>query len=412
MKKPMTTLLLGLFASSALGLLGSGALAQTEFPAFALKLSTFEPFIAGGRLQQEVIQKTYPLNAQLVQRSRNFGKISSALTPELNRIYASLSREAKSARFRQLPSGNWEARQQSAWWVNFDQTQANLYKAIIEGKDSAEIVLETVRPTQNTEDWAKQGILQRFGGGESAFYRSRSFRVQNIVVGSSHVDGTVVPNGGEFDYNAALGDISGERGFVDGYVISRGTLVKELGGGICQISTTVWRAAYLSGLPITQRSNHSYRVSYYEMATRNFAPPIGFEATVYAPYKNLRFKNDTGSSLLVQISVNTRNYTMRVDLFGAAPDRKVSLARPVYFARKAPAADRFQADAGVPLGVTRQLDVPVPGISVRQNRTIRFADGRVVTDTTRSTYVPWGAIFLVNPQDPRLKPEPKVATSR
>jgi vancomycin resistance protein YoaR len=401
MKKWITTLLLGL--------LGSGAFAQTEFPPFALTLSSFEPFIAGGRLQQEIIAKTYPLNAQLVQRSRNFGKISSALTPELNRIYNSLSREAISARFRQLPNGNWEARQQSAWWVNFDKTQANLYKAIIEGKDSAEIVLETVRPSQNTEDWAAQGIVQRFGGGESAFYRSRSFRVQNIVVGSSYVDGTIVPNGRDFDYNAALGDISEARGFVDGYIISQGTLKKEIGGGICQISTTVWRAAFLSGLPITARSNHSYRVSYYEMATRNFAPPIGFEATVYAPYKNLRFKNDTGSSLLVQVAVNTRNYTMRVDLFGAAPDRKVSLAQPVYYARKAPAADRFQADVGVPLGVTRQLDVPVPGISVRQNRTVRFNDGRVVTDTTRSTYVPWGAIFLVNPQDPRLKPEPQAA---
>jgi vancomycin resistance protein YoaR len=390
--------------------LSSSALAQTEFAPFALKLSTFEPFIASGRLQQEIIQRNYPLSPRLVQRSRNFNKISSALMPELKRIYGRLTRTAINARFVQLENGNWIARQQSAWQVDETKTNANLSKAIIEGKDFAEIALTVTRPSRNTEDWAAQGIVARFGGGESAFYGSRSFRVQNIVVASNIIDSTIIPEDSEYDYNQNLGGISAARGFVDGYVISQGTLKKELGGGICQVSTTVWRAAYLAGLPITARSNHSYRVSYYEMATRAFAPSIGFEATVYAPYKNLRFKNDTGSSLLMQVSVNTRRSTMRVDLFGRLPDRKVSLARPVYFARKAAPAPRFQADATVPLGRTRQLDGAVAGISVRQNRTVRYNDGRVVTDTTRSTYVPWGAIFVVNPLDPRLaKPAIKPA---
>ncbi len=391
-------------------LLFSTAFAQNEFPEFRLKLSTFEPFIASGRLQQEIIVKNFALNPQLVQRSRNFGKISSALTPELERIYTAVPRDSTNARFVALENGNWVARQQSAWTVNIEKTNANLYKAIIEGKSEAELALEVTRPKRNTEDYAAQGILQRFGGGESAFYRSRTARVQNIIAGSQIIDNTIIPAEEEYDYNANLGDISQARGFVDGYIIASGTLKKEIGGGICQISTTVWRAAYLSGLPITARSNHSYRVSYYEMATRNFAPSIGFEATVYSPYKNLRFKNDTGSSLLMQVTVNPRRYTMRVDLFGAAPDRKISLAKPVYFARKAPAADRFQADATVPLGRTRQLDSPVAGISVRQNRTVRYNNGTVLTDVTRSTYVPWGAIFLVNPLDPRMaKPVARVS---
>ncbi len=380
----------------------SRAFAQNDFPAFTLKLSTFEPFIAAGRLQQEIIVKNYALNPRLIQRSRNFAKISSDLEPDLERIYKALTRESIPARFRQLENGNWVARQQSAWTVDVEKTQASLSKAIIEGADSSQIVLEVIPPKRSTQEYAAQGILQRFGGGESAFYNSRTARVQNIVVGSNIIDNTIIPADGEYDYNANLGNISEARGFVDGYIIASGTLKKEVGGGICQISTTVWRAAYLSGLPITARSNHSYRVSYYEMATRNFVPSIGFEATVYSPYKNLRFKNDTGSSLLMQVTVNPRRYTMRVDLFGAAPDRKVSLTRPMYFARKAPAAARFQADATVPLGRTRQLDGAVPGISVRQNRTVRYNNGEVLTDVTRSTYVPWGAIFLVNPLDPRV----------
>jgi vancomycin resistance protein YoaR len=398
---------------AALVLASSSAAFAQGFAPFELRLSTFEPRIAGARLRQDIVEKRYALNAQLVQRSRNFAKIASALEPELNRIFAGLERDAVNARFAQMDNGNWEARQTSAWRVDAGATRAALLEAIVEGRSSAPITLRVTRPERNVEDWAAQGILQRFGGGESAFYGSRSFRVQNIVVASRILDGAVIPAGGEYDYNAALGALTPAKGFVDGYVISGGTLKKEIGGGICQVSTTVWRAAYLAGLPITARSNHSYRVSYYELATPRFAPPIGFEATVYAPYKNLKFKNDTGSSLLVQLSVNTRRMTMRVDLFGRAPDRRVTVAKPVYFAvRPAPAA-RFQADPSVPLGRTRQIDGAVGGISVRQGRTVGYDDGRSVSDTTRSTYVPWGAIFAVNPADPRVTtPKPSGLAQR
>ncbi|MEY4530821.1 MAG: hypothetical protein RLZZ156_1542, partial [Deinococcota bacterium] len=142
-------------------LLFSTAFAQNEFPEFRLKLSTFEPFIASGRLQQEIIVKNFALNPQLIQRSRNFGKISSALAPELERIYNSLPRAAINARFRQLENGNWVARQQSAWQVNIEKTNANLYKAIIEGKSEAELVVQVTRPKRLVEDYAAQGILQR-----------------------------------------------------------------------------------------------------------------------------------------------------------------------------------------------------------------------------------------------------------
>ena len=96
---------------------------------------------------------------------------------------------------------------------------------------------------------------------------------------------------------------------------------------------------------------------------------------------------------------------MRVDLFGRAPDRRVTLAKPVYFAARPPATAHFQADSSVPLGRSRQIDGAVGGISVRQLRTVRYDDGRTFTDTTRSTYVPWGAIFAVNPLDPRVTPK-------
>ena len=370
--------------------------------AFNLELRVAEREIRNGELRTLVIVKRFALPGKAVQRSRNFGKLSSALEPSLRDVFARLERPAVDARWSE-ETGGWVATQRSAWTFDDAATRAQLTKALIEGKTSSAVAVTVEPPKRSVENWYEQGVRGHFAGGESAFYGSAPFRVQNIRVGSSLVDGVTITKNGVFDFNATVGDINPDRGFVDGYVIKSGTLAKEVGGGICQVSTTVFRAAYLGGLPIVQRNFHSYRVSYYEMATRDFAPPIGFEATVYAPYKNLKFKNDTGAPIFVQVSVDARRYTMQVDLFGAKPDRRVSLSKPVFGPSKPAPEPRFQADAGVALGQQRRIDGAVNGVSVSQTRTVRYANGGVRLDKLFSNYVPWGAIYAVNPRDPRLE---------
>jgi vancomycin resistance protein YoaR len=370
--------------------------------AFNLELRVAEHEIRNGELRTLVIVRRFVLPAQAVQRSRNFAKLSSALEPSLREVFARLERPAVDARWTPA-AGGWAATQRSAWTLDETATRARLTKALVEGKSSSVVAVTVRAPQRSVEAWYEQGVRAHFAGGESAFYGSAPFRVQNIRVGSSLVDGVTIAKNGVFDFNATVGDITADQGFVDGYVIKSGTLAKEVGGGICQVSTTVFRAAYLGGLPVVQRNFHSYRVSYYELATRDFAPPIGFEATVYAPYKNLKFKNDTGAPIFVQVSVDVRRYTMRVDLFGRAPDRRVRLSRPVFGPSRPAPAPRFQPDAGVALGQQRRIDGAVNGVSVSQTRTVRYANGGVRTDRLFSNYVPWGAIYAVNPRDPRLE---------
>ena len=370
--------------------------------AFNLELRVAEREIRNGELRTLVIVKRFALPGQAVQRSRNFAKLSSALEPSLRELFNRLERPAVDARWTQV-GADWVASQRSAWTLDEAATRAQLTKALIEGKTSSNVAVTVQPPQRSVEDWHAQGIRGHFAGGESAFYRSAPFRVQNIRVGSSLMDGLTIPKNGVFDFNAAVGDINPDRGFVDGYVIKSGTLAKEVGGGICQVSTTVFRAAYLGGLPIMQRNFHSYRVSYYELATRDFAPPIGFEATGYSPYKNLKFKNDTGAPIFMQVSVDVRRYTMRVDLFGAKPDRRVTLSKPIFGPTKAAPEPRYQADANVILGQQRRIDGAVNGVSVSQTRTVRYANGGGRTDRLFSNYVPWGAIYAVNPRDPRLE---------
>jgi vancomycin resistance protein YoaR len=359
-----------------------------------LTLDTSEPEIRGGELKDNRIVRVWRMPQKSVEVSRRESRVSSGIASEVAKALATVKRDAQDALWTN-DNGNWVARQQSRWVVDADQTNANVLEALKSNKTLARVALKRIPPARNVQDWYAKGIRFHFGGGESSFRGSPPFRVQNIIAGSQQIDNTYLQAGEVFDFNARV-KISRANGFVDGYIISGGTLAKDIGGGICQVSTTVWRAAYNAGLPIVQRNNHSYRVHYYD--------PPGMEATVFSPYKNLKFRNDTGAPMFIQMTWYTRSQRLTLDFFGAQPDRKVSISQPYIFNVRAPGATRFQADPGVRLGRIRRIDSPERGMSVRITRRVNYNDGRSVNDVTSSVYVPWGAIYAVNPNDPRVAP--------
>ena len=364
-----------------------------------LTLDTSEAEIRAGELVDVRIQRVWKMPLKSVTVSREFVKISSGVETELQKALSSIKRDAVDALWSVDSSKNWVAKQQSRWVVDAVQTRANLLEAIKFNKSLAKVALRRILPTRNVQNWYARGIRYHFGGGDSSFRGSPSFRVQNIIAGSRQIDNTYLEAGGIFDFNGQV-KISAALGFVEGYIISGGTLAKDIGGGICQVSTTVWRAAYNAGLPIVQRSNHSYRVHYYD--------PPGMEATVFSPYKNLRFKNDTATPMFIQMTWYTRSQRLELHFFGAKPDRKVSISDPYIYNVRPPAGPRYQADPNVRLGRVRRIDSPERGMSVTISRSVRYNDGRKLGDVTRSTYVPWGAIYAVNPLDYRVAPpQPK-----
>ena len=360
---------------------------------FVLTVTASEPFIQKGKLQVQIIKKSFALDAQVVARSKKFGKISSSLEPKLSAIFKTLTRQGKDARFN-LEQGSWIARQRSAWTVDEKATRANLLSAIKAGKASATIALEVKAPQRNVRNWVDSGITTLYGKGLSSFKGSPEFRVRNIIVGASKLDNDYIAVSAELDFNASVGDINKATGFVEGFVIIGGTLEKEDGGGICQVSTTLFRAAYSSGLPITERHQHSHRVTYYD--------PVGFEATVYAPDKNLKFTNDSGKTLLIQTEWDEKAQTLGFYLFGRAPDRKVVVSKPIVSAFKPAAQPSYSADEAVRLGSSRRIDIPMQGMTSVITRRVTMQDGTVRKDTLRSVYAPWGAVYAVHPKDSRI----------
>lgn len=370
------------------------ASAQAQAP-FKLILQSSEQKIAKGAVSKHAISKSWTLPAAAVAASKKHAKISSTLTPTLEKIAGEVNaRKPLPAVFKNV-GGSWVATDQTGWIFDRDGTKANLLRAIQSGKNTAQVAFKEVKPQRSVQLLAQRGVLWHVATGDSSYKGSPAFREKNILVGASKLDNFFIAPGHEFNFNEEVGQIDASTGFVKGFVISGGTLQKEDGGGICQVSTTIFRALYKAGLPITERHEHSHRVHYYD--------PVGFEATVYAPAKNLKMKNNTGKYLFIQAGWDKAAQTLRFDVFGANTGRTVNISKPVITDFKAPKNPSYTVDKRVGLGGRRLLDEPMQGMTSVIVRTIKQGGKVVSTDKLKSVYQPWGAVYGVHPADKRLK---------
>ena len=235
------------------------------------------------------------------------------------------------------------------------------------------------------------GIVELLGTGVSYFAGSIANRIHNIVLGASLINGTIVAPGEVFSFNALVGPVSAEQGFKQAYVIQKGRTVLDDGGGICQVSTTVFRAALNSGLPIVKRTAHAYRVSYYEQ--RGFKP--GFDATIFSPSVDLQFKNDTSRHILVQAKVDKANARLQVDIYGTSDGRRVEISEPVVSNVTPPPEPKYEEDATLAKGTVKQVDFAAHGATSIFTRKVYRGSELIINDTIRSNFRPWQAVYLV-----------------
>lgn len=248
--------------------------------------------------------------------------------------------------------------------------------------------VRTIEPEITTDKVNNLGIKEQIGFGTSLFQHSIPERIFNVTLASSRVNGVLVPPGETFSFNKALGDVSSFTGYKQAYVIQNGRTVLGDGGGVCQVSTTFFRAILDAGLPIVERTAHAYRVGYYE---QDSAP--GVDATIYVPSVDLKFKNDTGHHILAQTVVDPVNLRLSVYFYGTADGRKTTIAPPVITSQSPAPAPLYQDDPTLPSGTVKQVDFAAPGANVYFTRTI-VKDGKSSTEKFTSNYRPWQAVFL------------------
>lgn len=262
----------------------------------------------------------------------------------------------------------------------------SLSKELVRGQSSrVEVPIKRIAAPVAGNDY---GIREVIGEGVSDFAGSIPGRVKNIKRAAEQINGVLVEPGGTFSFNQSVGDVSAETGYDYAYIIKEGRTVLGPGGGVCQVSTTLFRAVLNSGLPVVQRTAHAYRVRYYEQGS-----PVGLDATVFAPSVDFQFRNDTPNYILISSQVFGSQLYFKI--YGSKDGRRVEMLGPNILSASPAPPPLYQDEASLPKGVIKQVDFAAPGAVVTFQRDV-FKEGQILyRDKFTSNYKPWRAIYLV-----------------
>lgn len=263
----------------------------------------------------------------------------------------------------------------------------------LEKSEDKEVVVQIpvseTTPKVKTEDVNNLGIKELIGRGKSTFRGSIPSRVYNVNLAATRISGTLIAPGETFSFLQTIGDISKLTGFKEAYIISGGKTILGDGGGVCQVSTTLFRAALNAGLPIVERHAHAYRVYYYEQD----AGP-GFDATVFSPTVDFKFKNDTPGNILIQAYPDTKNYSLVFELYGTKDGRVATLGKPVITSTTAPPPDVYQDDPTLPAGTIKQTEHRALGTKTYFTYEVTRNGEQLIKQTFNSSFRPWANVFL------------------
>jgi vancomycin resistance protein YoaR len=273
--------------------------------------------------------------------------------------------------------------------VDMEATTRNLMAALLSTSSrKAELAVTTAQPERTTRDARAMGITGLVGAYET-FYGGVANRIHNVQLVSHLIDNHFIAPDETFSFNATTGERSEDKGFLEAPVIINGELKTGLGGGVCQVSTTTFNAAYEAGLSITDRTNHALYISHY---------PQGRDATVNYPDTDLKFVNDTGHWLWLRAFVSSSSLT--VALYGTPQHRRVeSQVAPLVVTGEPPT--KRVADPNLTVGATVLDEAGSPSRSTSVRRRVFSSSGKLLYDHT------WYSTYSAEPTIVRYGTKPK-----
>ncbi len=269
--------------------------------------------------------------------------------------------------------------------LNLEQSALAIEQALKNQEKTATLIIDEIKNPLNENDPSTLGIIEIIGTGQSDFSGSTANRIHNIRTGTNQVSGHLLQPGEEFSLVSLLGEIDASSGYKTELVIKEGKTMPEYGGGLCQVATTLFRAALASGLPITQRKNHSYRVSYYE--------PAGTDAAVYIPWPDLRFINDTAHPILILGELSGRK--LYFNFWGTKDGRLVEQTKPTIYNIVKPPAKKLIETTDLKPGQVKCTEKAHNGADTYFDYKVTYTSGEAKNKRFSSHYVPWQEVCLV-----------------
>jgi vancomycin resistance protein YoaR len=290
----------------------------------------------------------------------------------------------------------------NGYQVNLEQlTEEIIAASAQEGRRSVRLPLNDLLADVRSDNLDELGIIDFVAEGSSSFAGSSFERAENVRVSGRHLTHTLIPPGGMFSFNDALGPISLENEFVEGKIIQGDWVVSDIGGGACQASTTVFRAALYAGLEFDEWNYHNFRLAMYE---QDGTPP-GLDAAIYQPNTewewelDLKFTNPTDSWMLLEMS--TENDIATTRLYGTPPGWDVKVEVPYISDPKKPEGPLEKEDDKLKKGDRQKTQSEAPGYDVQMVRTISENGEVIDTDEFWSYYQPQRETWMIGPGTPR-----------
>lgn len=284
--------------------------------------------------------------------------------------------------------------------LNIQSSLSAIQDGLAAGQHTIPLVFDLTNPqATDTTTAADLGITEAVSVQSSYFYGSSPERVQNITTAAKSFHGLLVAPGETFSMASQLTDISLENGYAEALIIVGNQTVKGVGGGVCQVSTTLFRAAFFGGYPIVERNPHAYRVYYYEKVAGNKINTnyAGLDATVFVPLVDFKFRNDTPYWLLMETYVDVKASRITWKFYSTSDGRTVEwdTTGPINVVN--PPEPLYRENPDLPEGKILQVDYEAAGADVHVTRTVMRGGSVYITDQFNTHYRPWQAIYEYGP---------------
>jgi vancomycin resistance protein YoaR len=284
--------------------------------------------------------------------------------------------------------------------MDVEASIVTINESLLRGEHTVNLVVAEESPAvQDTAVGTDLGIVELVAEHTTYFYGSSASRIQNIEAAAKSFHGVLVAPGEIFSMGDYISDISLENGFAEALIIYGGRTIKGVGGGVCQVSTTLFRTVFFAGFPVIERNPHAYRVSYYEMTASGSVDTelAGLDAAVFFPLVDFKFQNDTPYWLLMETYVNPGARTITWKIYSTSTGRNVTWETSGPVNTVSPPEPVFEENLELEEGEIKQVDYAAEGADVHVVRTV-WQNGQVYfKDEFRTHYQPWAAICQYGP---------------
>jgi len=267
------------------------------------------------------------------------------------------------------------------------------------GNHNIPLKISYVDPAITDETTGEQlGITELVSSHTTYFRGSITERLNNIEVAAANFHGLLVPPGETFSMASVMGNVSLDSGYEEAWIIFGGRTIKGVGGGVCQVSTTLFRTVFLGGYPIVERYPHAYRVGYYEQTVNGVDENLaGLDATVFVPMVDFKFQNDTPYFILMETYLNPGARSLTWKFYSTSDGREVEWETSGPTNVVEPPEPKFEENPELAQGEIRQVDWAAEGADVTVTRRVIRNNVVIYEDVFTTHYQPWRDVYQFGP---------------